>query len=217
VSAKLRAEVRRLFDNSGTSEWSLSRKTGAVHPGALASTEAGNVRPFKQRRDVEGVDSAVVLLIDVSSSMAGDRAQAAIPASIALLETLAAAGVDVCVMAFSSVCSIVKPWAMSFRKGMARMHRLKVEGGTRDYAALRHAHALLLRHPAQRRVVFSLSDGDGDVTAARAQNISAAALGITTIGVGIRHDVSAVYPQAVRVDNLADLGQVMFKHIKLAA
>jgi hypothetical protein len=217
VSAKLRTEVRRIFDNSGTSEWSMSRKTGAVHPGALASTAAGNVRPFKQRRDTEGVDSAVVLLVDVSSSMSGDRAMAAVPACAALLETLAAAGVDVAILAFNGVCSIIKPWAMPTRKALTLLHRLKIEGGTRDYSALRHAHGLLLRHPAQRRVVFALSDGDGDVGAARAQNISAARLGITTIGVGIRHDVSAVYQQCVRVDDLADLGRVMFKHIKLAA
>jgi hypothetical protein len=83
-----------------------------------------------------------------------------------------------------------------------------------------HAHSvigLLLRHPAQRKVVFSLSDGDGDTREARAQNIAASRLGITTIGIGIRHDVSFVYAQCVRVDDLADLGQTMFKHIKLAA
>jgi cobalamin biosynthesis protein CobT len=142
---------------------------------------------------------------------------AAVPACAALLETLAAAGVDVCVVAFNGVCSIIKPWNMPTRKALALLHRLKIEGGTRDYSALRHAHGLLLRHPAQRRVVFALSDGDGDVAAARAQNISAARLGVTTIGVGIRHDVSAVYQQCVRVDDLADLGRIMFKHIKLAA
>jgi cobalamin biosynthesis protein CobT len=100
---------------------------------------------------------------------------------------------------------------------MALLPKLRVEGGTKDYSALRLAHGLLLRHPAQRKVVFSLSDGDGDTREARAQNIAASRLGITTIGIGIRHDVSFVYAQCVRVDDLADLGQTMFKHIKLAA
>lgn len=217
VPARLRNEVRRLFDNSGRSEWQLNRRTGAIDPSALAGTASGNVRPFKQRLDTEGIDSAVVLLIDISSSMEGPRANAAIPACMALLETLAAAEVDVCVMAFSCHASIIKPWNMPARKAMQLLPKLRVEGGTKDYSALRLAHGLLLRHPAQRKVVFSLSDGDGDTKEARAQNIAASRLGITTIGIGIRHDVSFVYAQCVRVDDLADLGQTMFKHIKLAA
>jgi len=217
VPARLRNEVRRLFDNSGRSEWQLNRRTGAIDPSALAGTASGNTRPFKQRLDTEGIDSAVVLLIDISSSMEGARANAAIPGCMALLETLAAAEVDVCVMAFSCQASIIKPWTMPARKAMALLPKLRVEGGTKDYSALRLAHGLLLRHPAQRKVVFALSDGDGDTREARAQNIAASRLGITTIGIGIRHDVSAVYAQCVRVDDLADLGQTMFKHIKLAA
>jgi hypothetical protein len=49
------------------------------------------------------------------------------------------------------------------------------------------------------------------------QVAAAAKLGITTIGVGIRHNVSAVYPQSVQVNQLSDLGGVMFKQLKLAA
>ena len=217
VTARLRGEIKRLFDNTGRSEFELSRRTGSINVSALPSIATGNARVFKQRRDTEGVDSAVVLLIDVSASMAGDNQRAAVPACIALLETLAAAQVEVCVMAFSSYCSVIKPWAMPTRKGVEMLRRLHIDGGTKDYPALKLAHEMLLRHPAQRRVCFSLTDGDGDVLESTVQVAAAAALGITTIGVGIRHDVSTVYPQSVRVNTLADLGGVMFKQLKLAA
>jgi Mg-chelatase subunit ChlD len=217
VTARLRGEIKRLFDNTGRSEFELSRRTGSINVAALPTISTGNARVFKQRRDTEGVDSAVVLLIDVSASMAGDNQRAAVPACIALLETLAAAQVEVCVMAFSSFCSVIKPWAMPTRKGVEMLRRLHIDGGTKDYPALKLAHEMLLRHPAQRRVCFSLTDGDGDVLESTIQVAAAAALGITTIGVGIRHDVSTVYPQSVRVNTLADLGGVMFKQLKLAA
>jgi cobalamin biosynthesis protein CobT len=217
VTARLRGEIKRLFDNTGRSEFELSRRTGSVDVSALPTIATGNTRVFKQRRDTEGVDSAVVLLIDVSASMAGDNQRAAVPACIALLETLAAAQVAVCVMAFSSYCSVIKPWSMPTRKGVEMLRRLQIDGGTKDYPALKLAHEMLLRHPAQRRVCFSLTDGDGDVCESTVQVAAAAALGITTIGVGIRHDVSTVYPQSVRVNTLADLGGVMFKQLKLAA
>jgi hypothetical protein len=40
---------------------------------------------------------------------------------------------------------------------------------------------------------------------------------VTTIGIGIQQDVDSVYPNAVRVDNLADMGAVAFNKLKLAA
>jgi cobalamin biosynthesis protein CobT len=41
-------------------------------------------------------------------------------------------------------------------------------------------------------------------------------MGITTIGVGIKHDVSNVYSKAIEVNKLEDLGTATFKQIKLA-
>jgi cobalamin biosynthesis protein CobT len=170
-----------------------------------------------RRLDSEGIDSAVVIVLDLSSSMNNKNIHFAVPACAALVDTLSSAGVDVCIVGFSDNVSIIKPWAMPAKKALNILPFVKVYGGTRDYVALRFAHSLLLKNSANRRVCFSITDGDGDITQAHDQVISGAALGITTIGVGIGHDVSAVYPQSVRVDTLADLGNMIFKHIKLAA
>jgi len=217
IPARLRSEVRRLFENSGRTDHQRGKPAGSIDTGALASTAVGNNRVFKRRLDIEGIDSAVVIMLDLSSSMYGDRITAAIPACAALMETLVSAGVDVCITAFSNRSAVIKPWAMPARRALALLPDLAIGGGTQDYAALRHAHGLLLRHPARRRVCFSLTDGDGQVDEAYGQVLAGEALGITTIGVGIHHRVHAVYPQNVTVWDLNDLGSVMLRHIKLAA
>jgi len=218
MSAKLRAEVKRLFDNSGSSEFQRGRRAGSLDTGKLQTIPTGNDKVFMRRQDIEGVDSAVVIMLDLSSSMDDDqKITFAVPACAALVETLMGAGVDVCVTGFADHASIIKPWSMPLRKALNLLPRVSVYGGTEDFLALRHAHGLLLRHPARRRVCFALTDGDGQVRDAKAQVEAGTALGITTIGVGILHTVSHVYPQSVRVDTLADMGNMIFKHIKLAA
>lgn len=219
VSAKLRAEVKRLFDNSGSSEFQRGRRAGSLDTNRLHTIAAGNDKVFMRRLDTEGVDSAVVVMLDLSTSMnRWDKITYAVPACAALVETLTAAGVDVCVTAFADEVSIIKPWAMTSKKALTLLPRVHVFGGTNDSMALSHAHGLLLRHGAPRRVCFVLTDGDGnDVSATIAQVEAGQRLGITTIGVGILHGVGHVYPQSVRVNKLSDLGNLLFKHIKLAA
>jgi cobalamin biosynthesis protein CobT len=76
---------------------------------------------------------------------------------------------------------------------------------------------LLIQRPENRKIVFVVTDGQGKPDAVRQQVTSGNALGITTIGVGIRTNVSSIYGQAVTVRDIADLGNASFKQIKLAA
>ena len=69
VSAKLRFEVRRLFDNTGTSDHQVGRKSGSVNVRTLHTIPSGNERLFKRRLDVDGIDSAVVIVLGGSGSM----------------------------------------------------------------------------------------------------------------------------------------------------
>ena len=62
-----------------------------------------------------------------------------------------------------------------------------------------------------------MTDGVGDKINCREQCRAAQALGITVIGVGIGYNVSDIYPNSVRISSVAELGQVMFDKIKLAA
>jgi len=223
VPAKLRYEVKRLFDNSGLTEFNRNRKAGVVNVHALPSVATGNDRVFKRRLDVEGVDSAVVVLLDISGSMFDcdngkkPRIGPAVATCRALLETLDAAGVKTAVVAFGSAVFEIKPFGMNHRKANTLIGRVTSAGGTNDYTALRYSHELLARRNEHRKLVFVITDGYGNPAGVRQQIQSGNALGVTTIGVGIMSDVSGIYGNAVAVKDIADIGAVSFKQIKLAA
>jgi hypothetical protein len=135
----------------------------------------------------------------------------------ALLTVLAASGVATSVVTFSHVVSVLK----TVGDASAAHQGTLLEGADpveyKRLSALSYAHGMLLRRPEARKVCFVLTDGEGDPDATRAQCLSGAKLGVTTIGVGILEGVGHVYPNAVYVNNVADLGTVAFNKLKLAA
>jgi cobaltochelatase CobT len=224
IPATLRYNVRRMFENTGTEDFQRNRKTGSLNIAAL-TTMAFNDRLFKRRQETAGVDSAVVILIDVSGSMFGHSTTPATSMNIyhavqtaaALLNTLHHAGVATAVLSFGNDVSMVKPFDMHYRKAYPLLECLSSGGGTNDCAALSYAHGLLYGRHEARKVAFVITDGVGDRNATYAQAETGARLGVTTIGVGIQHDVSESYPTNVTVNKLADLGTVAFSKLKLAA
>jgi cobalamin biosynthesis protein CobT len=219
VPAKLRYEVKRLFENSGVTEFSRNRKAGSINVHALSSVGTGNDRVFKRRLDVEGIDSAVVICLDASGSMfdTNNLIGPAVQTTRALLETLSSAGVNTAVLAFGSNVYEVKSFDTNHRKVSAKLPTIKPRGDTNDYTALRYAHQLLAQRHERRKIVFVVTDGRGDPWAVRQQVDSGNAFGVTTIGIGIKTDVSDIYPNAVSVQDMDDLGNASFKQIKLAA
>ena len=220
VPAKMRYDLKRMFDKSGMEEFQPGRKTGALNVRALPSMARGNDRLFKRRMEVEGIDSAVVIVLDVSGSMeeacSGTRIRPAVKTLAALLESLNAAGVATCVVTFANSTSVLKPWAMPVKKALGEIKGVCCGGSTNDYFAVRYAHELLLARTEQRKVCFVITAGGGAAfTALQVQ--SGQRLGITTVGVGIGVDISDTYPQAVCIDDVSKLGEVAFSQIKLAA
>jgi Mg-chelatase subunit ChlD len=223
IPAKLRYEVKRLFDNTGVTEFNRNRKFGSVNVHALPTVATGNDRVFKRRLDVEGIDSAVVIVLDISGSMFGatdpakNRVVSAVQACRALLETLNAAGVKVAVLGFGSYVYELKTFDANHRKASTLLGTLKAAGGTNDYTALRYAHQMLIKRQENRKLAFVITDGRGNEDGVRQQVASGNALGVTTIGIGIKSDIADIYGNAVTIDAPEDIGAVSFKQIKLAA
>ena len=224
IPAKLRYEVKRLFDDSGLSDFTRNRKAGVVNVHALPTVAMGNDRVFKRRLEVEGVDSAVVICLDVSGSMFDVETYRpkpligpAVQTCRALLETLDAAGVKTAVLCFGGQMSVPKGFNKNVKQASALLGTVKQGGGTNDYAALRYAHQMLAQRPERRKIAFVITDGYGKPDAVIQQVASGNALGVTTIGIGIGADVEWIYGQAVTVRDIADLGNASFKQIKLAA
>ena len=222
IPAKLRYSVRKLFENSGFEEFQNNRKSGVLNVRALP-TMAHNDRLFKRRKEHDGIDSAVTIVLDVSGSMFNNHAPLkskmyhAILATYALLDTLSKAGVTTSVVTFGCEVSLLKDFSTPYQRIKPLLERLASGGGTQDFVALSYAHSLLLNRQEERKVCFLLTDGIGKADACREQALSGESLGITTIGIGIRNDLSHIYTNAVTIDKIEDMGTVAFDKLKLAA
>jgi len=221
IPAKLRYTVRKLFENSGFEEFQHNRKSGVLNVRALP-TMAHNDRLFKRRKEHDGIDSAVTIVLDVSGSMfrpakpLDSKMYHAILATYALLDTLSKAGVATSVVTFGCEVSLLKDFNVPYQRIKPMLERLQSGGGTQDFTALSYAHGLLLNRQEERKVCFLLTDGIGNADACREQALSGENLGITTIGVGIRSDVTHIYNNAVTIEKLEDMGTVAFDKLKLA-
>jgi cobalamin biosynthesis protein CobT len=183
---------------------------------------AHNDRLFKRRKEHDGIDSAVTIVLDVSGSMfrpakpLDSKMYHAILATYALLDTLSKAGVATSVVTFGCEVSLLKDFNVPYQRVRPMLERLQSGGGTQDFTALSYAHGLLLNRQEERKVCFFLTDGIGNADACREQALSGENLGITTIGVGIRSDVTHIYNNAVTIEKLEDMGTVAFDKLKLA-
>ena len=222
IPAKLRYTVRKLFENSGFEEYQNNRKSGSLNVRALP-TMAHNDRLFKRRKEHDGIDSAVTIVLDVSGSMFKNKDPLtskmyhAILTTYALLDTLSKAGVTTSVVTFGCEVSLLKDFNTPYQRVKPLLESITAGGGTNDSTALQYAHGMLLTRTEERKVCFFISDGIGDSDGCKQQALIGENLGITTIGVGIRNDVRHIYKNAVYIDNLSDLGTVAFDKLKLAA
>ena len=216
VPGALRYNLKRLFDNSSRTEFGLRRATGSVDASALSRLGTTD-KLFKRRTEIEGIDSAVVLVVDISGSMKlGNRIKAAAECCAALLDTLDKAQVKTCVVTFNHYTSVLKGFGERKQLAFDRLNRLDERGTTNDFFAVRYAHKLLSQRREARKVCLVMTDGNGDIEATKRQVLAGERMGVTTIGVGIQLDVSGVYAQHVNVSNMADLASASFKQIKLA-
>lgn len=226
VPGRLRYEVRRLFENTARDWQEGGYRSGRLDGSALHKVATGCAEVFSRRFETEGVESAAVVCIDISGSMCAKvddkdtrQIDVACRAAWALVDTLVAAGVDVSILAFEDCVHTLRPFGrIPSAQARTMLGKLRAGGGTDDYSAIRQAHTMLLRHPAQRKVCFVLTDGNGYPDACRQQVEDGSTLGIGTIALGIDHDVRGVYgPNSVKVRDMASLGTVAFRTVKRAA
>lgn len=87
-------------------------------------------------------------------------------------------------------------------------------GGTPDYAGIRAATERLVVIPANRKLLFTITDGSGNGEEFVRHAVSFAEdMDITVVGVGIGHDVKAQYKISGTVNNPTDLAGVALPSI----
>lgn len=171
----------------------------------------GNPRIFQRRAEVQKVDTAVHLLLDISDSMSvKGRCAVALDAALALglaLDEVQGVSYSVSAFPFQSydVAELVRP-GESIRDVAHRFRAMAPNGTTPMDVALIHAHTVLLSSPATRHVCLIVTDGaPDDLTAASLMIEMGEGDGIEHMAIGIETQVSHLVTNSCVVDSISDL------------
>ena len=220
--AALAYSVRRLLDNSGHEAWDRNLTRGQVDSGRLHAAHTGSI--FQRRREEDGIDSAVVIAVDCSSSMDagapnGGDLRVAVEACEQLLTVLGRAQARAGVVLFDDFAQIAVPLGTPTPKAIPIIRRARTSGGTSTYEAVRVAAEMLYADRSDRKIMLVITDGQTAHPQQLIQRVrSAERCGITVIGIGIGCDaVIDTFTRHVVIRSVTDLARVAFDQIRGAA
>ena len=187
----------------------------------MARLGTGAPDVFSQKRFQPGMDTALLILIDLSGSMRGPRHAMAVVTAYHIACAAEDAGARVAIYGFTEVSAPGQttaaarmhpliPFGMSVRQNADRIAGVGVDVSTPLSPAILAGATVLLDQPAGRRILMALTDGDcdyGNHCVTQACNI-AGAWGVETVGVGVSAPaVVKAFPAGYSI-NVADLDQL---------
>jgi len=186
-TAALRARLQGMVQASRLQR-SFPKRTGhRVDPRVLTRVAGGDSRIFRSQFEKAAVNTAVVILLDRSSSMDGvqmDVAKQAVLAAASALEVIP--GVAVSTALFPANNSPVAPITRFGQKVRAEDYGISASGGTPLAPALWWSAASLLARPEPRKIVLVATDGEpANAPAVHAAIRRMSAEGIELMGLGI--------------------------------
>jgi len=227
---RLSFELRQLLEKTSTDQSQRHLLAGRLSRN-WAAVARGAEDVFQRRKIEDGIDSAVLIAVDQSGSMAGRRMSAAADATRMLGEALSRCnGVQWSAATFSDGAGLLfgdsqverAKWNMfkrfeeSYAKFKSRTMGLYLtRGGTPEIAALQDALKLMSKRPEQRKLIIWIADGDG-----YSRNpiiaLQKKFRGVTVIGIGIGVDLSTYFQHSVMVRDAKDLASASFKAVAKA-
>lgn len=211
ASTALRQRMEEFLQARTQRRFSSSEKGKRLSRDAFRRIALGDPRVFQRRTEGSKVDTAVHVLIDISTSMADEnRCTVALDAALALGMALDdVEGVKYSVSAFpfhsNDVVELVNP-GESIRDVAHRFKSMSPNGSTPLDKALIQAHTLLMTTQAKRRVCLVITDGaPDDVDAMRLIAKMGEDDGIEHLAIGIRCSVGHISKNSCVVTDLADL------------
>ena len=229
-TGKLMFELRQLLDNSDMIAMQRNQLSGRLTRN-WASVARGSNSVFQRRHLEEGIDSAVLIAVDQSSSM-GHKMQHAADAVRLLCEALRrCVGTSFAARGFSDASMMnpdgsgtlygeraqwyeYKGWADSLNTFTRRAASClySTMGGTPEVAALADCLKELSRRGETRKLLIWIGDGAGY------SNTAMIALqkkypDVTVIAFGIGVDLSPFFKHNVKVKNVAELSKTSLKKV----
>jgi cobalamin biosynthesis protein CobT len=217
-SAKLTARLQGLVQAHTQTQHRTVRHGRQLSPRHLHRAGVGDTRIFRVKDQTVAPNTALHLLVDLSGSMAGGQDSLALDAAMALALALEPIrGVSRAVTVFPGrhgqderVTSLLAHGQRVASHAGAFVQRAR--GGTPMTGALWFAAADLLSRPEDRKVIVTLTDGAPNHFASALDLVQrASSSGIELIGIGIQTDVSALFPVAIRIDDITDLKRELFR------
>jgi Ca-activated chloride channel family protein len=157
--------------------------------GGYYRTPVEEALPVKMpiRKNIEKPNLALVLVVDKSGSMSGDKIQLAKEALIASAEVLKASD-EFGVVAFDSLAQWICPLTGATERDQitTTVARLEAGGGTHIYPGLYKAYQALLDSRAKLKHIILLSDGhtQGSGYEELVSHIAADEITVSTVGIG---------------------------------
>lgn len=192
-SSKLKAIVTRLLTAPERWGWDGGAFAGRFDIKKGVEAMNGSEAVFKRRWETEGLNTALSIVIDMSSSMTGTSLTLAVDAAYAIAEAAESARCSVEVQGFSNVIAtgggfhggndlygtgayansrmgltsliVAKPFHKKLAACVGNFVNLKrcKLGGTPDYETVKTAAQRLAYRPEHRKIVLVLTDGMGEV------------------------------------------------------
>lgn len=184
--------------------------TRAIHKLAVKET-----RVFHAKEEKKAPNTAVVLLLDRSGSMDGQRMVVAREATYAIADALSAVpGVAVATAAFPGYrkpISVITPFGESPKK-TEKSYGIQATGGTPMHDGLQWARTHLLTRMEPRKIVLVMTDGSPDRYEPTRKLIKRLTdEGVEVMGLGIQTQVSGLFKQSTQINNVEGLSKELFK------
>jgi cobaltochelatase CobT len=224
ATTALRARLQHLLRTLTESKVEVSRR-GRPQVTQLWRLRTGNPYVFEDEQEGPVINTALTLLLDVSSSMRGRGGELNSKIELTKLTAMAVLhaleGVDgfaTAAYAFPGEggnglkVSKVKGFGDRVQRVSSAIAGLTADGGTPLAAAVYAVGPEIAATPKALKILVVVSDGEpDDVEAAKKALHDARAAGVEVIGVGIKQDLSHLVPTSQVINEPTELAPALFK------
>lgn len=230
---KLSHKVATLLKVFSAARYRGGHKTGKINKRSLATIPSGNERVFRKKEQKDVLDTAVMLLVDSSGSMSGERYTNATGATLAMHEVLNKLHIPHAVMGFTYSWDDSKnlmynhhsfgEWKTEEALKFSMCDKEVSLSGNADGESLLYAYDILAQQKQKRKIMIVLSDGqpadgvDPDTLLKRVTSQIEQSRRVELYAIGIQTDsVKDYYSNCEVIKRACDIEEKLLSVIKNA-